>query len=71
MDLYDGDSFGGASITLVGEPFADEQQAMRCIDLGLLDWDNKISSLAVYRTENSGVMPARGYWEWVGSAETI
>ena len=67
--LWDGSGFNGSMLTLVGQPFLDVNQAVKCLNVSDLGWNNKVSSLSVYKT--FGLSNARGYQKNVASGQTI
>ena len=69
VDLWDGSGFNGAMYTLTGQPFLDANQAVRCLNVRDIGWDDRVSSLSVYKS--FGLDNARGYWRNVASGQTI
>ena len=73
--MYDSDGFvDSLSQVLNGQPWHDNVQSMNCINLNEIggygyNWDDRISSLSVYRT-NLGAF-AQGRWQSFTSTESI
>lgn len=58
VDLYIDDGFQGSSKTIVGPMFEDGHLEMNCIDL--TDFDNRVTSLKIYKNQELG--SAYGRW---------
>jgi hypothetical protein len=70
-ELYDGQRFDYNMVTVVGAPYLDKTQRMKCINLKDLrpDLTNKVSSMRVYRPFTLG--PANGTWRSITASKGI
>ena len=57
-DFYDGDGFSGSKVHVRGNFFEDQTLLNTCVNL--TTFDNKTSSIVVWKTNQLGV--ANGYW---------
>jgi hypothetical protein len=77
LEMFDSDGFknkNGGSEVIHGKAWSSSEQAMKCINLselgpGYRNWDDKIRSFAVYRSNYGGV--ARGSWVAITATESI
>lgn len=61
LTLYDNDGFlDSIKLVLDGYPWSDADEEMECINLSDHDWDDRATSVGVYRT-NLGAF-AQGRW---------
>ena len=70
LKLYDADGFVESnSQVLNGQPWHDSIHSMTCVNLNEIGWDDRVSSVAVYRTNHGAV--AQGRWQSFTSTESV
>ena len=69
VQLFENNGFHGESVIIEGGMYASGDQEMQCIDLADKKFEDKTSSLSVYRT-NFG-KSAFGYWQSITTTEEI